>query len=131
MRLSCIAQIGVTVRDLDRAVDFYGNTLGVPLVFRAPKIAFFDGGGVRLMLGLPETNQGVFSSTVYFNVDDIKEAAQALKSRGVAFERDPHLVAKMADHDVWLAFFRDPDGNLLALLSEQRALAPVSPGSLS
>jgi len=124
--LSAIGQIGVTVRDLARAVEFYRDKLGLRFLFQAPAMAFFDCGGIRLLLGPPAANvgasqlaQGTFSSTVYFKVDDIEAAAAALKSRGVELERDPHFVAHMPDHDLWLAFLRDPDGNLIGLMCEK------------
>lgn len=99
---------------------FYRDTLGLRFLFEAPNLAFFDCGGIRLMLGPPEGNKDSFSSVVYYKVDDIQDAYATLKSRGVAFEGEPHLIAKMPDHDLWMAFFRDPDGNLLALMSEIR-----------
>ncbi len=112
--LSTIGQIAIQVGDLDRAVAFYRDTLGIRFLFQAPNMGFFDCGGVRLMLGKGEGS----SSVVYYKVGDIQAAAEALKSRGVTFERMPHLVAKMPDHDLWMAFFRDPDGNTLALMCE-------------
>ena len=82
-------------------------------MFQAPNMAFFDCSGIRLMLG-----PGGASSVVYYKVDDIHAATSALESRGVTFERLPHFVAKMADHDLWMAFLRDPEGNMLALMCE-------------
>ena len=120
MTLSAIGQIGITVRDVERAVAFYRDALGIRFLFRAPNMAFFDCGGVRLMMGPSEEPAQSFSSIIYFKVDDIQAAAEELKSRGVAFDREPHLVAKMADHHLWMAFFRDPDGNTLALMCEMR-----------
>lgn len=83
-------------------------------------MAFFDCGGIRLMLGPPEGTTESFSSIVYYKVDDIQAAASALKAHGVSFEQEPHFVAKMPDHDLWLAFFRDPDKNVLALMCEMK-----------
>jgi len=116
--LSAIGQIGLTVTDLGRAVEFYRDKLGIRFLFQAANMAFFDCGGVRLMLGPAEGSGESYRSTVYFKVDDMEAAAAELRMRGVAFERDPHLVARMPDHDLWMAFFRDPDNNVLALMSE-------------
>jgi catechol 2,3-dioxygenase-like lactoylglutathione lyase family enzyme len=111
--LSAVGQIGIRASDLARAVEFYRDKLGLRLLFQAPNAAFFDCGGVRLMLGPVES-----SSTVYYRVADIHSAVAALKSRGVVFEREPHLVAKMLGHDLWMAFLRDPDGNTVGLMCE-------------
>jgi methylmalonyl-CoA/ethylmalonyl-CoA epimerase len=109
------------VRDTPRAVAFYRDTLGLRLLFEAPpNMAFFDCGGIRLLLGPSEGSSPSFSSVVYYRVDDIQAAAGVLKSRGVTFEQEPHLVARMPDHDLWIAFFRDPDQNMLALMCEMR-----------
>lgn len=120
LNLSTIGQIALTIRDLGPAVEFYRDKLGIRFLFQAPNMAFFDCGGVRLMLGPPERTKDSFNSILYFKVDDIQAAAETLKSRGVVLKRDPHLVAKMPDHDLWLAFFRDPEGNVLALMGEVR-----------
>ena len=114
LNLSTIGQIALTVRDIDPAVEFYRDKLGIHFLFQAPNTAFFDCGGIRLMLAPPPGA----NSILYFKVDDIHAAAETLKSRGVPFDRDPHLVANMPDHDLWLAFFRDPDRNVLALMCE-------------
>ena len=118
--LGRIGQIAVTVGNLERAVAFYRDTLGMALLFQVPNMAFFDCGGVRLMLGLPEKPGEIFSSVIYYRVDQIQQAYEVLSSRGVEFEAKPHLIAKMPDHDLWMAFFRDPDRNLLALMCELR-----------
>ena len=117
--LDRIGQISIAVHDLDRAVAFYRDTLEMRFLFQAPPgMAFFDCGGVRLMLTLPEGGGDHGTSNIYYRVDDIKATAAALTERGVELERAPELVAKLPDHDLWMAFFRDPDGNLLALMSE-------------
>jgi methylmalonyl-CoA/ethylmalonyl-CoA epimerase len=118
LSLSTIGQIALTARNLSPAIEFYRDKLGIRFLFEAPNMAFFDCGGIRLMLGPPEGTKESFNSILYFKVEDIQAAAGTLKSRGVAFEREPHLVAKMPDHDLWLAFFRDPEGNVLALMGE-------------
>ena len=117
--LSQIGQISVTVHDLERAVGFYRDRLGMKHLFTVPKMAFFDAGGVRLMLGVPEKPEFDHpSSILYFKVGDIQEAHRTLSGRGVAFEGVPHLIAKLETHDLWMAFFRDSEKNLLAVMSE-------------
>jgi methylmalonyl-CoA/ethylmalonyl-CoA epimerase len=118
-----IGQIAFTVTDLPRAVAFYRDVLGLQFLFEAPpSLAFFDCGGTRLMLTPPEREGAVagqhFNSILYYAVADIQSAASALAGRGVQFEQAPHLVARLAAADLWLAFFRDPDGHMLALMSE-------------
>ena len=118
--LSYIGQIAITVTDLARATAFYRDSLGLKFLFEAPNLAFFDCGGIRLMLTPPEPDGATHSSVVYYKVPDIRQAHQVLSGRGVAFVGQPHLIAKMPDHDLWMAFFKDPDGNVLALMSEVR-----------
>jgi len=116
--LSAIGQIGITVADVDRAIAFYRDTLGMRFLFQVPNMGFFDCGGVRLMLSGAERAGENYSSILYFKVPDIHQAYGTIASRGAVFEGEPHLVARMPDHDLWMAFFRDPDRNLLALMSE-------------
>lgn len=119
--LSEIGQIAVPVTDIDRAVAFYRDVLGMRFLFQAPPgLAFFDCAGVRLMLDAPAAAQAGQGSVIYYKVPDLQAAFVSLAARGVAFEAKPHLIAKMPDHELWMAFFRDPDGNLLALMSEVR-----------
>jgi len=121
--LSAIGQIAITVRDVARAVAFYRDTLGIQLLFQAPpNLAFFDCGGVRLMLTPEEKPGESFSSILYFKVAEIQTAFRALQDRGVTFEQNPHLIARMPDHELWMAFFRDPDSNMLALMCEVRGV---------
>jgi methylmalonyl-CoA/ethylmalonyl-CoA epimerase len=117
-----IGQIAVPVADIDRAVGFYRDTLGMRFLFQAPPgLGFFDCSGVRLMLDAPAKAQGGSgSSVIYYEVPDLQAAFEALSARGVVFEAKPHLIAKLPDHELWMAFFRDPDDNLLALMSEVR-----------
>lgn len=119
--LSRIGQIAVLVSDLKRALEFYRDDLGMKFLFDVPKMAFFDCAGVRLLLTLPEGDESDRrSSIIYFEVPDINSAYTDLVGRGVEFISDPHLVAKMPDHDLWMAFFKDSEGNTLALMSEIR-----------
>jgi methylmalonyl-CoA/ethylmalonyl-CoA epimerase len=120
--LSEIAQLALPVGDLDRAIAFYRDTLGMKFLFSAPpQMAFFDCGGIRLLLGPPQTGEaGPAASIVYYRVDDVSSAHRLLRSRGVEFESEPHVAHKAEGYELWLAFFRDPDRNLLALMSERR-----------
>lgn len=118
--LGAIGQIAIVVHDVERARDFYRDALGMELLFEAPGMAFFDAGGVRLMLSLPESEELDHpSSILYFRVGDIEGAHQVLRERGVPFERAPERVHKAQDHELWIAFFRDSEENLLALMSER------------
>jgi len=118
--LSTIGQVHIPIQDLERSIEFYRDKLGLPFSFQTETMAFFDCGGVRLMLGLPE-GRGMerTSSILYFDVDDIHEAYQRLQKREVAFVGDPHRVARMSDHDLWMAFFKDSEGNLMAIMAEE------------
>ena len=119
--LNQIGQIAVPVADVARAVVFYRDTLGMRFLFQAPPgLAFFDVGGVRLMLDGPARAQAGKSSVIYYKVPDIHAACATLTERGVYIEAIPHLIARMPDHELWMAFFRDPDKNLLAMMSEVR-----------
>ena len=120
--LARIGQIAVPVSDIERAIAFYRDTLGMRFLFQAPPgLGFFDCAGVRLMLDAPAKNQGqTYSSIIYYQVPDLHVAVETLAARGVSFVAKPHLIAKMPDHELWMAFFRDPDENLLALMSEVR-----------
>jgi methylmalonyl-CoA/ethylmalonyl-CoA epimerase len=120
--LSRIGQISMNARDLDRAVQFYRDTLGLSFVFTAPpQMAFFDCAGVRLLVGVAEDKAFDHpGSVLYFAVDDIRQMYDVLVSRGVTFRGAPHLIARLADREIWMAFFDDPEGNTLALMSEPR-----------
>ncbi len=103
---SQIRQIAIIVHDIPKAVAFYRDTLGLRLLFEVPKMVFFDCGGVRLMLGIPEKTEFDHpSSILYFKVPDLHETHQTLTARGVEFIAPPHLIAKMPDHELWMAFF--------------------------
>jgi methylmalonyl-CoA/ethylmalonyl-CoA epimerase len=117
--LSRIHQISMRAHDVDRAVRFYRDTLGLPFLFAAPpRLAFFDCDGVRLMLSTPEPGFDHPGSVLYFAVDDIRQMHETLTSRGVAFRTAPHKIATLADREVWLADFEDTEGNTLAIMSE-------------
>jgi methylmalonyl-CoA/ethylmalonyl-CoA epimerase len=116
--LSTIGQIAITVTDVDRAIAFYRDVLGLKFLFQFPNLGFFACDGVRLMISGAEKPGESNGSAIYFKVPDIRQAFESLSQRGAPFEREPHLVARMPDHELWMAFFRDPDRNLLALMSE-------------
>ena len=119
LRTARVGQIAINVHDLERATAFYRDTLGLAFLFAVPNMAFFDCGGVRLMLGAAESGEFDHpASIIYYRVDDLHATAASLEQRGVRFEQPPHLVAPMPDHDLWMAFFRDPDANMLALMAE-------------
>jgi predicted enzyme related to lactoylglutathione lyase len=121
MLLGQIGQISMNAHDVDRATSFYAETLKLPLLFRAGQLSFFDCGGVRLMLSRPETPEYDHpGSVLYFKVDDITAAHRELLDRGVTFLGEPHLIARMPDHELWMAFFKDSEGNTLALMTEKR-----------
>jgi len=121
MPLSALGQIALPVSDVDRAEEFYGRTLGLTRLFRFGELVFFDCAGVRLMLETAsapiEASSGVCH---YFKVDDIDASVAELVGRGAEFVDVPHLIAKMADHELWMTFFKDPDGHMLALMEERR-----------
>src|SRR6266850_2709850 len=114
--LSQIGQISVGVSDLPRAVGFYRDALNMKYLFTAGTMAFFDCGGVRLMLGMPEKPGADHpSSVIYFKVPKAAEMYEVLRTRGVQFVGEPHLVARLEAHDLWMAFFHDSEGNLMAV----------------
>lgn len=128
VRLDGIGQIAITVRDVSRAVAFYRDTLGMTYLFELPSMGFLECGGVRLMLSLAEATQANHSaSIIYYKVADITATFASLTQQGVEFVSAPRLVAPMPDHDLWMAFFRDPDQNVLALMSEVRRTAGATP----
>jgi methylmalonyl-CoA/ethylmalonyl-CoA epimerase len=115
-----IAQIAVMVKDLPRAIRFYRDTLGLKFLFEAPpQMAFFDCGGVRLLIGLPEKPEFDHpASIVYYHVTDIDATVKAMREKGVEVKQEPHFVAKLEKHDLWLAFIQDSEGNPVGLMSE-------------
>lgn len=123
MGITGIGQISIIAHDLPRATAFYRDVLGLPLLFTAGNMAFFDCGGVRLMLGpasAPELDHP--SSILYFRVPDIEAAHRRLVEMGVEIEAPPRLIAPMKTYDLWMVGFRDSEGNIMQLMSEvQRA----------
>lgn len=116
-----VGQIALPVTDPDRSQAFYGDVLGLPLLYRFGALVFFSTGNLRLMLSGGEQRKITRTNNcVYFRVADLDHAFAELKNKGLAFEDEPHLIARMPDHELWMAFFRDPDGHLLALMAEKR-----------
>jgi methylmalonyl-CoA/ethylmalonyl-CoA epimerase len=117
--LKRIGQIAINAHDVDRATTFYRDVLGLQHLFRAGQLSFFDCGGVRLMLDKAEKPEFDHpSSIIYFQVGDIRAAHKRIKDAGANFEDEPHIIAQMPKYDLWMTFFRDTEGNLLALMSE-------------
>ena len=117
--LQKISQIGVPIKDIDRAVSFYKGSLGLPLLFQTDRMAFFELDGLRIMLSLPEKDEFAHASSVlYFQVADILQAYEEFRAREVIFISEPHIITKMDSIETWMAFFHDSEGNTLALVSE-------------
>ena len=121
-RLSDIRQIAITVSDVGTALPFYRDVLGLSFLFSpSSNLAFLAAGSVRLMLTTPQgAGTAGQNSILYFTVTDICAAHAAIVERGARNERAPNLTAKMPDHELWIGFVRDPDGNLIGLLEEKR-----------
>lgn len=118
-KINGIGQIAVPVKELNRALSFYRDILGLSLLFNTESMAFFDCDGVRLLLSLPEEEQfATASSVLYFAVDDINRSYEKMKENGVLFLDEPHIVAKMETTETWMSFFYDTEGNTHALMSE-------------
>jgi len=120
MALNQIGQIAIAVSNTDAAEAFYGGVLGLRKLYRYGDLCFFDCAGVRLMLSPPENGQGVApgQGAIYFRVADLRLAVDELRAKGTAIFSEPHLLAPMPDHDLWMAFVKDPDGHLIGLMME-------------
>ena len=117
--LSTIGQIAINVKNLDRATAFYRDVMGLTFLFAPPNLAFFDAGGVRLMLTNAEKTEFDHpASILYYKVGDIVGTHRALVAKGVKAEEEPHVVAPMPDHDLWISAYRDSEDNYFALMSE-------------
>jgi methylmalonyl-CoA/ethylmalonyl-CoA epimerase len=120
LKQSRLRQIAITCKDVERATAFYRDALGLPFLFSAPPgLSFFDCGGVRLMLSKAE-GEATGTSALYYLVDDIQAARDSLAAKGVTFVGEPHMIARMPDHELWLAEFRDSENNVMALMEEKR-----------
>jgi predicted enzyme related to lactoylglutathione lyase len=122
MAVGPVGQIHISVTDLDRAIEFYRDVLGIPMMFRVPDrpMAFFKSGEVRIYVGIPESPAYRSSVMVYFTADDIDAEYDRLAAAGVAMAEKPHIVYQDDQRQMWLAFFKDPDGQNLALMQERR-----------
>ena len=118
--IQSIGQIAIAISDIKKAVDFYQNKLGLTLLFEVPSgMAFFNCGGIRLML--TEQNGDLKdhkTSVIYYHVSDIRQTAKSMIDRGVDFTKEPPMAVKMADHELWIGFLRDPDENLIGIMEE-------------
>src|ERR1044071_5343274 len=115
--LAAIGQISIVVKDLARARDFYRDALGLPFLFEAPGLAFFQCGPVRLMLGGAEEPALAHpASVLYFDVADLDAAYAALAGRGVRFRGAPHVVHRAHDRAPWMGFFDDGGGKSLGII---------------
>jgi methylmalonyl-CoA/ethylmalonyl-CoA epimerase len=123
-----IGQLAVPVADLDRAVTFYRDVLGLRFLFMAPPgLAFLDCGGVRLMLAQKQDSEPAQpAGVIYYRVADLHAAYNSLRERGAAFVDQPHRIGRLADHELWMVFLRDPDEHLLALMAERPLSADSS-----
>lgn len=119
--LKSIGQAAISVTDIDRAIEFYRDTLDMQFLFQVPgqHMAFFQCGEVRLFLNSPETPEFAARPIHYYRVDDIDAAYTEIQGRGVEFKHEPRVVHKDDMHELWLTFFNDPDGNHLALMEER------------
>lgn len=117
--ITSIGQIAINVQDLQRAVGFYRDKLGLKFLYEFPGLAFFDCGGVRLMMSRAEKPEFDHpASIIYYKVDEIRAASSALEAAGVTLEHQPTRIAEMQDHDLWMSFVRDTEGNVIGLMSE-------------
>jgi predicted enzyme related to lactoylglutathione lyase len=117
--ITAVRQVAINAKDVGRATAFYRDVLGLQFLFSAGQLAFFDCGSLRLMLDKPEDAEFDHpSSILYFKVADIQASHQKLVDAGVAIVEAPRMIAAMPDHDLWMGFFRDTEGNVMALLSE-------------
>jgi methylmalonyl-CoA/ethylmalonyl-CoA epimerase len=118
---TAVGQLAIPVADLERAVVFYRDVLGLQFLFQAPPgLAFFACGGVRLMLTRATAGENTPpAGVIYYRVPDLDAAYATLKARGAKFEDAPHRIATLADHELWMCFLRDADGHLLGLMAER------------
>lgn len=117
--LNQLGQVSLSVDDIDTAERFYSEALGLRKLYRFGDLVFFDCTGVRLYIQKSNVQPFVpASSVLYFRTLDITISVRELKARGVSFIDDPHLISPMEDHDLWMSFFKDPAGNMLALMNE-------------
>lgn len=125
VKLTRIGQIAVNVRDAKRAIAFYRDVLGMEYLFEVPRMGFFNCDGIRLMLAESESPEFDHpASIIYYGVDDIQTVFETLSQAGVEFPSPPRKIATVGEHDLWMAFFKDLDNNVLGLMSEVPTVAP-------
>ena len=125
LRINSIYQVSVSVDDLDRAIDFYRDKVGIEFIAKFPPgLAIFDCDGVHLMLSAVPGESLTGNSVIYFNVPDIQTSFKTLKARGVGFIREPHVIHSTDNYELWMAFFEDSEGNTMAIADERGELAP-------
>lgn len=129
IQLSHLRQIALVVSDVDKALAFYRDLLGLRFLFRpAPHLAFLDAGGIRIMLSVPEGAGSIGNNSIlYFHVQGIEEVHEELVRRGAIAVRKPEKVAEMPDHHLWISFIQDPDENLIGLMDEKIILKETNP----
>lgn len=117
--IQSVGQIGIPVKELDRAIHFYQEKLGLSLLFNTDSMAFFDCNGLRLLLTLPEKDEFIYSSSIiYFQVENLSMTYEDLVNKNVTFIDEPHVVAKMGQTETWMVFFKDTEDNTHAFMSE-------------
>ena len=125
LEINSIYQVSISVHDLDAAIDFYRNKLGITFIAKFPPgLAIFDCDGVHLMLSAIPGEASPGNSVIYFNVPDIQVGYETLKERGVEFSNEPHVIHSTDNYELWMAFFKDPDGNTMAIADERGELVP-------
>ncbi|WP_371873278.1 VOC family protein [Lysinibacillus sp. Ag94] len=118
-RIQSVGQIGIPVKELDRAIYFYKEKLGLSLLFNTDSMAFFECNGLRLLLTLPEKDEFIYSSSIiYFQVENLSMTYEDLVNKNVTFIDEPHVVAKMGQTETWMVFFKDTEDNTHAFMSE-------------
>ena len=128
LKLDAIGQIHITVSDINAAISFYRDTLGMEFLFRVPEqsMAFFNCGGIRLYLGITEGLDRPSQPLIYYNVSDIDEACDSLRQRDVDLEALPHVVHRTEEMELWMASLKDPEDNLVCLMEERKLEAADS-----
>lgn len=117
--IQAVGQIGVPVKNLENAISFYQHVLALPLLYHDERLAIFECNGVRLLVSLPEKENFAHpSSVIYFQVENINDTYKKMTEKGVLFLDQPHVVAKLGNVETWMVFFKDPDGNTHAFMSE-------------
>lgn len=120
LKINSIYQVSVNVDDLDAAVDFYRDKLGITFIAKFPPgLAIFDCDDVHIMVSAVPGEGSSGNSVIYFKVPDIQVAYQTLKERGVEFNREPHVIHSTDEYELWMAFFEDSDGNTMAITDER------------